>query len=193
MATISCCQKAGLSCWPKLICTFGDAAPLIGSEGGMNSVEQGRDGGVAALGQFVMLDDAEGGFDVVEVGAIRRQEREVDAACPEVGDGRTGFLAAVDGAIVEHDDRRDGHRRQFPEERDQMVGAEAARLRHPVQRGRSTPDEGGERIDATALRILVGHTLALPPPHPGVGHRLAGGEAALVEVDQADAPGSGFF
>jgi hypothetical protein len=46
-----------------------DAGPLVGGEGGMDGIEQGGDGGLAARRQFMVLDRAEGGLDGVEVRA----------------------------------------------------------------------------------------------------------------------------
>ena len=57
---------------------------------------------------------------VIFMVAVRRTRRggragrcgrrvETDALSPQVGDGGTGFLAAVDGTVVEHDHRGDGH------------------------------------------------------------------------------------
>lgn len=44
---------------------FGDTALLVGGEGGVDGGKQGGDRGVAALGQVLVFDDAEGGFNVV--------------------------------------------------------------------------------------------------------------------------------
>src|SRR5262249_25753144 len=95
-----------LSCSPGMECEFGDECLLIGGERSMNGGKECRDGGVAAFGHPVVLDRAKDGLDGVEVGTVRRQEVKVDAAPPEGRDGGTRCAAAMDRAVVEHDDRR---------------------------------------------------------------------------------------
>jgi hypothetical protein len=87
-----------------MVCTFGDELLLIGSEGSGDGIEQGGDGGIAALGQFIVLDRAEAGLDGVEVRAIGWQEGAGDAARPQVRESSARLRAAMDGAVVEHDD-----------------------------------------------------------------------------------------
>src|SRR5918998_5424561 len=177
-----------------MVYVFGNQFLLIGCEGVGDGIEQDGDGDIAALRQVVMLDRAEGGLDIVQFGRVGGQEIEVHAAPPKVGEGGAGLFAAMDGAVVEHDDGGERHRRQFLEEGDQMVSAQAARLGDPIEGGRGPAfDQGGERVDPPSFRILVGDALPLALLDPGVAHRLAGAEAALVEVDKPDAAGGGLF
>src|SRR5215212_6916273 len=173
---------------------FGDEGVLVGGEGGGDGVEERGQGGVASLGQVVVLDGAEGGLDLVQVGAVGRQVVEVDAPRPEGGAGGAGFLTAMDRAVVQHDHGRDRHRRQVGQEGDEVLAAQAAGLGDPVEgRVGARLHQGGEGVDAPPFGVLVGDALALALPHPGGGHRLAGREAAFVEVDEPDAAGVGLF
>src|SRR5262249_5534497 len=88
--------KVSLSSWPGMGYGYGDEGLLVGGEGSMDGVDEGGQGGVATLGHPVMLDGAEGGLDRVQLGAVGREEVEVDAARPEVGDGGAGLLAPMD-------------------------------------------------------------------------------------------------
>src|SRR5262249_51884240 len=97
-----------LSCSPGMVCVFGDECLLVAGEGGTDRLDEGGQGGVAALGQVMVLDRAKDWLDGVEVRRVGRQEGEKDASRPERGGGRTGVLAAVYRAIIEHDDCGDG-------------------------------------------------------------------------------------
>jgi hypothetical protein len=80
---------------------------LVGGEGVDDGGLQGLEGGVASLGQAVVLDHPEDPLDGVEFGTVGWQVVEIDAPGPEVGQRRTDLLALVQPGVVEDDDEGD--------------------------------------------------------------------------------------
>src|SRR5689334_10075103 len=168
---------------------------LDAGEGGVDGRLQLGGGAVAAFRQVEVLDGAEDGLDRVEFGGVRRQVVQEDVALPQVGQRLADGGAPVQTGVVEHEDQRHRGRRALAKEVDEVVGAEVAP-------GGAAPIEGGLRpggnverhgVVAPALGRLVRDALALAGANPAGVHRLAGGEAALVEVTERDPAGGRLF
>src|SRR5581483_1519429 len=162
---------------------------LIASVGRVDGRLQGGLGGVDALGQVAVLDGPEDGLDRVELGAVGRQEIEVDALGPQGGQGLPDEVAMMQAGVVQYDHQRDRARRPLQQEVHQV--------RRGAGPGRADPVEGRlhaigrvdrEGVVATPLGVLIGHVLALARADPAHGHRETGTEAARTEEDALGPP-----
>lgn len=168
---------------------------LDACEGFVDGRFQRGGGAVAAFRQVDVLDGAEEGLDRVELGRIRRQVVELNAALAEVGQGPAEVGAAVEAGVVQHNDERPVGARALAKEVEQVVGIEVAPGRAaPVEASmRAGGDAERHGVVAASLRLLVRDALALAGADPAVAYRLARGEAALVKVAEGDASGGGLF
>ena len=141
-----------------------------------------------------MLDMAEHWLDGVEVRAVRRQVVQVDALGPQRRQRRLHDRAPVNIGVIQDDNQRPRQRRQGVPEAYHLLGDEAPRLGDPVESGRCAGrHQQSQRSQPAALRVLVWHPLAPTLADPGVGHRLAGTEAAFVERREDEPARGGFF
>lgn len=181
-----------------MVCMFREQVLLVVGEGAIDSGMERIGRGVAALGHTVMLDRAEDTLDGVELGAVRWQVVQRDAARRQVWQGILHDARMMDAGVVEHDDRRLARdhrgRAQLLQQADQMFTPPGAGVADPMQR-RSRPidRDSGKDVQPPTLRTFVGDAFALTASHPTVGHRLGGAEATLIQVQQAPVAGRRLF
>src|SRR5918997_5963377 len=162
---------------------------LLARERCLDGGDESGKGRVGALGQVVMLDGAEDTIDVVELGTIRRQIVQGDAALPQLRDRVLHIAGAMKAGVIQDDDQRQRGAAAHRQQADQLVAGQMNRAAMPVQEGRGACGcVQGHHVVAAPLRILVRHPLSCLRGHPRVGHRLAGGEAALVEIGELKPP-----
>src|SRR5437868_10386768 len=160
---------------------------LAAGERGIDRLLQRRERRVRPLGQLMVLDVAEQPLGVVEFRAVGRQIVQVDAPRPQRGQRLLHVQAAVEAGVVQGDHQRARTRGGHEQEAEQVVGREMVPRATPVQGwGRARPRIEDQGVVAPPLRVLVGHSLALPRPDPAIGYRLARGEAALIEVGELE-------
>ena len=163
----------------------GMQAGFGGREAGINRVQQGRDRGVAARGQVMGLDPAEDGLSGVQFRAVGRQIEELDALLPEFGLGGVDDPAVVDGGVVQHHHQPAGRVGHGGEHREQVLARQGARDPVPPQLGRrSIRDQDTQGVDPPPGGVLVRQEFAAASQRPTERDRLAGREAALVQVGQ---------
>src|SRR5919108_6433221 len=162
---------------------FAKQALLAAGERAVDGLCERLDGGVGALGQLGVFDDAKVGLDAVELRTVRRQIVEADALLLQARRRRVEGLIAMERGVVQHDDQLPRAPRDRLNDRQHVVGRQRARHRIPPQGGLvPIGQQHPKRVDPAALRVLVGDQLALAGQHPTVVHRLAGAEPALVQV-----------
>src|SRR5215204_1891012 len=162
---------------------------LIAGVGVVDGGLQGSLGRVHALGQVAVLDRPEDRLDLVELGAVGRQEIEVDAVGPQRGQRLAYDAAMMQAGIVQHHHERHGAGRPLQQEVHQVRRREGPGRADPVK-GRLHAVRGVERqgVVAAPLGVLIGHILALAGADPAHRHRETGAEAALIEEDALKQP-----
>src|SRR5215207_632939 len=162
---------------------------LLARECCLDGGDESGKGRVGALGQVVMLEGAEDVLDGVELGTIRRQIVQVDAALPQLRDRVLHVAGAMKAGVIQDDDQRQRGAAAYRQQADQLVAGQMNRAAMPVQKGRGACGcIQGHHVVAAPPRVLVRHALPLLRGHPRIRHRLAGGEAALVEIGELKPP-----
>src|SRR5215211_251842 len=185
---------------------FAEFAGAVG-QGRFDGGLEGGVGGVAALGEVLVLDLAPDGFDRVELGAVGRQVAEGDAGLRQRRDGVLDGLAVVDRVVVQDDEagaprgaaRRVRLRRRHPAHEGQVrrrvvapVGLAPGR-EDEARAGRVVGGQGTDDVDAPPLGRFVGDDDTVAASAPRVARWQGRGEPALIEEPQVDHAVFGLF
>jgi len=131
------------------------------------------------------LDPTEDRLNGVELRAVGRQVVQLDALLAEFGLGFADDAAVVDSGVVQHDDQPAGGVGHGGQHRQQVLAGQGARDPVPPQLGRrAVGDQDAQGVDAPPGGVLIRQELTAAGKGPARGDRLAGGEAALVQVGQ---------